>query len=187
MITSEITIRNGQLISSACDQCSDDPDASNPCQSDTFCDDTWTRFYPSREENGIQIANIHDSFADFYDPFINGLISEQCSNSSTIDVRLRHNKNDVPLSDLIIDSDNQEVKCKNADRSCQEFEIRFCCEWNDQDIEWISSPKEYEDLEGGGGGGINLSKDLHFHPFQTNYIAMEKLHDAVYFVSIGSP
>ena len=79
-MTSEITIRNGQIISSACDQCSDDPDSTNPCKSDMrerglSCDGgSWTRFYPSRDENGFQIASINDAFANFYDPFINGLI-----------------------------------------------------------------------------------------------------------------
>ena len=79
-MTSEITIRNGQIISSACDQCSDDPDSTNSCEFDLrdpgrSCDEgTWTRFYPSRKENGFQIASIDDAFADFYDPFINGLI-----------------------------------------------------------------------------------------------------------------
>ena len=139
-------------MSSACDQCSYDPDASNPCESEFFCDETWTRFYQSKEEHGTQIASMYDSFANFYDPLINGLISEQCSNSSAIDVRLRSNKNDVKPSDYIIYTYYQEVMCANYDKSCQEFEIRFCCERNDQDLEWISKAREIDNGAGDDDG-----------------------------------
>lgn len=149
MVTSEITIRNGQIISSACGECSDSPDGTDSCESKIFCDQTWTRFYPSRNENGIEMANIHDAVADFYDPFVNGLISEQCSNTSTIDVRLRMNKKGFSTSGFIFDISDQEVKCKDAENngeSCPPFEIRFCCERNNKDVEWISQPREYDDL-----------------------------------------
>ena len=149
MVTSEITIQNGQIISSACDKCPDSPDGADLCESEIFCDQTWTRFYQSRNENGIEMANIHDAFADFYDPFVNGLISEQCSNTSTIDVRLRKNKKDFSVSGFIFDINNQEVKCegdKNNGQACPEFEIRFCCERNNRNLEWISQPREYNDL-----------------------------------------
>ena len=178
MRTSEITIRNGHIISSACDQCSDDPYALNPCDSELFCDETWTRFYQSNEKYGIQMATINDPFADFYDPLINGLISEQCSNASAIDVRLRSNKNDVIPSDYIVDLYYQEAMCKNTGnnrQTCHEFEIRFCCERNNQDLEWISKAREIDngggDDDGNGsddGEGssieINLGKNLYLKP-----------------------
>ena len=150
MITSEITIRNGEIISSACDKCPDGPDGTAACESKIFCNQTWTRFHRSREENGVQIANINEAFADFYDPFVNGLISEQCSNTSKIDVRLRHNKKDFSTSGLVFDISDQEVKCTdggNNGEACPKFEIRFCCEKNNQDLEWISQPREYDDVK----------------------------------------
>ena len=174
MRTTEISIRNGHIISSACDQCSDDPGASNPCDSEFFCDETWTRFYQSKEEHGAQIASMYDPFADFYDPLINGLISDQCTNSSVIDVRLRSNKNDVLASDYIIDTYYQEVICANyPDQSCKEFEIRFCCERNEQELEWISKARDnsngggYDNGDGsddgdGNSNEINMGKYLNF-------------------------
>ena len=73
-----------------------------------------------------------------------------------MDVRLKSNKKDVPASQFIIDRDNQEVKCElvsheasdRNERSCPEFEIRFCCEKNKNDVEWVSSPEEYGDVIG---------------------------------------
>ena len=150
MVTSEITIRNGKIISSACDKCPDGPDETHSCESKIFCDQTWTRFHHSRNENGIKSANINGAFADFYDPFVNGLISEQCSNTSKIDVRLRHNKKDFSTSGFIFDTTDKEVKCIDGEgngEACPEFEIRFCCERNNQDLEWISQPREYDDLK----------------------------------------
>ena len=148
MTTNEITIRNGMIVSSACEQCPDSPDQNDSCESKVSCDQTWTQFHRSRTEYGKQVAKITDLFADFYDPFVNGLISEQCSNSSTIDVRLRSNKKEISTSGFIFDITDQMAICKdNVNESCPEFEIRFCCERNNQDIEWISSPKEYDDVE----------------------------------------
>ena len=145
MITNEITIRNGVIVSSACEQC---PNQNDRCDSTASCDQTWTQFHRSKTENGSQVANINDTFADFYDPFINGRISEQCSNSSSIDVRLRSNKKEISTSGFLFEITDQMIICKDGgNRFCPEFEIRLCCERNNQDIEWISSPKEYEDVK----------------------------------------
>ena len=151
MITNEITIRNGKIISSACESCSDNSDATIQCESKVSCDRTWSRFYRSIHENGITKGGINAIFANFYDPFINGLISEQCSVTATMDVQIQSNKKDVRSSEFTFEKDNQEIKCVDADNNgklCPEFEVRFCCERNDQDPEWISSPKEYDELGG---------------------------------------
>ena len=148
MITNDITIRNGVIVSSACVQCFESPDQNNSCDSTVSCDQTWTQFHRSKTENESQVANINDTFADFYDPFINGIISEQCSNSSAIDVRLRSNKKEISTSGFLFDITDQMIICKDdVNQSCPEFEIRLCCERNNQDIKWISSPKEYDDVK----------------------------------------
>ena len=74
MITNEITIRDGKIISSACESCSDNSDATIQCASKVSCDRTWSRFYRSIHDNGITKGSINAIFANFYDPFINGLI-----------------------------------------------------------------------------------------------------------------
>lgn len=156
MITNEITIRNGKIISSACEKCSDDSDAINQCESNVSCDKTWTRFQRSIRKNDIQKASINAVFVNFYDPFINGLIGEQCSDTASMDVQLRSNKKDVRSSSFTFQKDNQEIKCIDAyndGKPCPEFEVRFCCERKDHDLEWISSPKEYDEL-----GGIILNR-----------------------------
>ena len=89
--------RNGRVISSACKDCS----TGDKCGRKIICNETWSRFYSSSqhlEENSghlIKKADINDAFANFYDPFINGMISEQCSPESLMDVRLRDSKKDI--------------------------------------------------------------------------------------------
>ena len=101
----EIMIRDGRVVSSACQDCSTDPYTTKQCKQKIICNDSWTRFYSSiamiselsqkfKGNPYITKADITD-FANFYDPFVNGLISNQCVEESMMDVRLRSNKNDI--------------------------------------------------------------------------------------------
>ena len=102
----EIMIRDGRVVSSACQDCSTDPFTTKQCKQKISCNDSWTRFYSSivmiSELSQKFIGNpyytkatITDDFANFYDPFVNGLISNQCVRESMMDVRLRSNKKDI--------------------------------------------------------------------------------------------
>ena len=105
-------IRDGRVVSSACQDCSTDPYTTKQCKEKISCNDKrfygheWTRFYSSTVRISklaehlmgnpyITTADITDDFANFYDPFVNGLISNQCASESMMDVRLRSNKKDI--------------------------------------------------------------------------------------------
>ena len=96
-------IRDGRVVSSACQDCSNDPYTTKQCKQKISCNDSWTRFYSStvmisplsKRNYTVTKAEITDDFANFYDPFVNGLISNQCAGESLMDVRLRSNKQDI--------------------------------------------------------------------------------------------
>ena len=94
-------IRDGRVVSSACQDCSTDPYTTKQCKQKISCNDSWTRFHSSTvmiselSQRIITKAEITDDFANFYDPFVNGLISNQCARESLMDVRLRSNKKDI--------------------------------------------------------------------------------------------
>ena len=154
MVTSEITIRDGQVISSACHDCSVSPDETKQCRPKLNCNATWSKFHSAKVEEKnkqkIRKAEINDPNADFYDPFLNGLISEKCSKESVMDVRLRTNKKDIASSEIAFEQNYQSIICTDGENhSCPDFEVRFCCERKDEEVKWISSPREYDDFEDG--------------------------------------
>ena len=146
MITDEITIQNGRIKTSACHS-----STSEQSKSKISCDGSWTRFYPSQRKNGGQIASLSGLMAKYFDPLINGVIDQQCSEKSLIDARIRSNKEDIFESGFNFEQDRQKIKCRDSNndgRSCPEFETRFCCERKDRDIKWIASASEYDSIKG---------------------------------------
>ena len=108
---------------------------------------TWSSFHPAKEHQtleGIQHPDINEIFSNLFDPFLNSPIREQCEINSRMDIRIRSNKQSVDNQIEINQMSKTDIICNHKDNiaagrgPCPTFEIRFCCEKNENDFEWVT-------------------------------------------------
>ena len=55
-----------------------------------------------------------------------------------MDIRIRSNKQSVDNQIAINQMSKTDIICNNKDGPCPTFEVRFCCEKNENDFEWVT-------------------------------------------------